>query len=1091
VARVGPRIYNLFPLLAGRFDQWRPHIKRAAALGFNWLFVNPVQAPGRSGSIYSIRDYYEFNPLLIADGEGPSPKKQFSAVVHEARDLGLSTMVDLVINHTAIDAVLTETHPHWYRRNDDGSIYNPRAVDPADTSRVTIWYDLAELNYHDATAARELLTYWLEYIRHMASLGVRGFRCDAAYKVPADFWRELIASVRHTSPDLHFFAETLGCAIEETEALKDCGFDYFFNSSKWWDFKSPWLLEQHERFRRVAPSIAFPESHDTERLANAHNDPERAAEEAKFRYLFAACFSSGVMMPVGYEFGFRRPLHVVETRPAHWEDTSHNICDYIAAVNDLKANTAALNAEGKVRRITYDETPAIALLREGEDAKSDALLLLINASSETTASVEFPRLIAGLGRSFGAFEDITPQNTPQPLGGVGTVTLEPLGMRVIRAIVADVQAAKRTNPKPASALARVAIEGISPLVDGGRYPLKRVIGDVVRIEADVFSDGHGTLAAELRYRSPLGVWTAVPMVQGDNDRWSAAFVVTQQGPYCFSIEAWHDEYAGWQSDLKKKMAAGQSIKLDIEEGVELVRAAAGRVAEAHQAEARALLSSIVDGATHLHGERLLSDEITAFMRVHDARPFRTTQGPFEITVSRPAARFSAWYEIFPRSATDDSKRHGTFRDVIRRLDDIKGLGFDVLYMPPIHPIGFKNRKGRNNSLQADVDDPGSPYAIGARSGGHTAVHPDLGTIEDFRALVREARERDIEIALDFAIQCSLDHPWITEHPDWFEWRSDGSIKFAENPPKRYEDIVNVQFYGDAFPAAWRALRDVIFYWADEGVRLFRVDNPHTKPLPFWEWLITESRRQYPDILFLSEAFTRPKMMYRLAKIGFDQSYSYFTWRNTKDELTSYLTELTQSPVREFFRPNFFANTPDINPFFLQTSGRAGFMIRATLAATLGTSWGISSGFELCEATPVPGKEEFLNSEKYEIRAWDWHRPGNIRDFITALNRVRRENPALQQFVNLQFHTAHHDKVLFYSKATALRDNVIWIAVSLDPHHPVECQLDLPRHTIGFDHHAEVHARDLIQNRDVYWGPGHPRVWFDQSNPCHLWRIKLP
>ena len=377
-----------------------------------------------------------------------------------------------------------------------------------------------------------------------------------------------------------------------------------------------------------------------------------------------------------------------------------------------------------------------------------------------------------------------------------------------------------------------------------------------------------------------------------------------------------------------------------------------------------------------------------------------------LDVDRPQAGFASWYEMFPRSATDDPARHGTFVDVIARLPAIRAMGFDVLYFPPIHPIGTTNRKGRNNALRAEPDDVGSPYAIGGPEGGHDAIHPQLGTLDDFRALVAAAKDHGLEIALDFAIQCSPDHPWLREHPDWFRWRPDGSIRFAENPPKKYEDIVNPDFYAEAaMPGLWLALRDVVQFWVDQGVRIFRVDNPHTKPLPFWHWMIADIRGRHPDVIFLAEAFTRPKLMYRLAKVGFTQSYTYFTWRNTKQEIIEYLTELNAPPVRDFFRPNFFVNTPDINPPFLQTSGRPGFLIRAALACTLSGLWGMYSGFELCEAAPLPGREEYLDSEKYQIRVRDFAAPGNIVGEITALNRIRRAHPALQSHLGVTFYPA--------------------------------------------------------------------------------------
>jgi starch synthase (maltosyl-transferring) len=422
----------------------------------------------------------------------------------------------------------------------------------------------------------------------------------------------------------------------------------------------------------------------------------------------------------------------------------------------------------------------------------------------------------------------------------------------------------------------------------------------------------------------------------------------------------------------------------------------------------------------------------------------------------------------------------------------RDMGFDVLYFPPIHPIGRKNRKGRNNSLTPGPDDPGSPYAIGSPEGGHTAIHPDLGTFDDFKRMVAAAHAHGLELALDFAIQCAPDHPWIQEHKGWFDWRPDGTIKYAENPPKKYQDIVNVHFYGDALPSLWYELRDVVLFWVGQGCKIFRVDNPHTKPLPFWEWMIREVQSRHPDTIFLAEAFTKPKMMKRLAKVGFTQSYSYFTWRNTKVELTEYLTELTADEPREHMRPNFFVNTPDINPPFLQTSGRPGFRIRAALAATLSPLWGVYSGFELCEATPIPGREEYLDSEKYEIKAWDWDRPGNIREDVTLLNRIRRENPALWRFTNLQFQAAWNDNVLVYSKISETLDNAVLVAVNLDPHQAQGCQFEVPLWRFGLDEHASIGVEDLLGGHRFTWTGKVQHVWLDpQHNPYAIWRLVPP
>src|SRR5581483_4571887 len=535
----------------------------------------------------------------------------------------------------------------------------------------------------------------------------------------------------------------------------------------------------------------------------------------------------------------------------------------------------------------------------------------------------------------------------------------------------------RRQALAAAKTTRVVIGHVSPLVEEGRAPVKRVVGEPVVVEADIFSDGHGELAADLLWRpADEAEWCRLPMKPLGNDRWTATFRPERVGDHFFTLEAWRDDFGSLQHGAEAKHKAGQPIALDVKEMSLQIERQLPPEAE-RDSRLRTFLTRLRRAKEADRIDLLLSAEARAALRDTTAEAARTRRSPpVPLIVDRRAALFASWYELFPRSQSGSPTRHGTFKDVIARLPAIAAMGFDVLYFPPIHPIGRVNRKGRNNSTKAEPGEPGSPYAIGAEEGGHDAIHPELGTLEDFHQLREAAAVHGLEIALDFAIQCAPDHPWLKQHPGWFAWRADGSIAYAENPPKKYEDIVNVDFYAkDAVPDLWLALRDVVLHWRKQGVATFRVDNPHTKPLPFWRWLIADIRARYPDTLFLSEAFTKPQMMYALAQAGFSQSYTYFTWRNTKAEIESYLTELTQGPPKDFFRPNFFVNTPDINPVFLQRSGRAGFLIRAALATTLSGLWGLYSGFELCEGAPLPGREEYINSEKYEIRAWDWQRPG--------------------------------------------------------------------------------------------------------------------
>jgi starch synthase (maltosyl-transferring) len=1094
-ANGGPRIYNLFPSLFGSVDTWREHLPRIADMGFDWLYLNPIHYPGFSGSLYALKDLNRLNDLFaVAGRDADATIKSF---IGDAERRGLRVMFDLVVNHTSKDARLVDQHPEWYRR-EGAELYSPRVVDPDDTSRMTVWGDLAELDYENRESRQGLIAYWADYVKRLTRLGVHGFRCDAAYKVPGDVWARLIAAAREISPDVVFFAETLGAAPHQMENLRDAGFDYFFNSSKWWDFRSDWLLDQYDRYRVIAPSVSFPESHDTERVAAevGTDDPVRIAQHAKFRYLFAACFSTGVMIPAGYEYGFKRKLDVVHTRPHHWEDAHIDITDFIAATNAMKAATPVLNEEGPLHRLSAPHADVVALMREAVERNDGCALLLINPNSDRAHTVDPGALLAETGGIYARFDDVTPHATPRRLDPGAPITLDALEMRVFRGDPAPEGARGKTRraaakqPQPVSS-GRVAIETIWPEIDGGRHPIKRVVGDTVEVWADVFSDGHEVIAAAVRYRDGESDWREVPMAHFDNDRWVGRFPVRRIGRYRYVVAGWRDPYATWRRDVIKKRDAGQPLSLEISEGRALVQRAATESGSKALIGLAKRLELQADDETAL--ETLLADDVFDLMQRCGIREdVSTSEREYEVIVDRTAARYAAWYELFPRSMSGDPARHGTFDDVIGRLPYIRELGFDVLYLPPIHPIGRTNRKGRNNSLTAGPGDPGSPYAIGSSEGGHTAIHPELGDIASFKRLVDAARREGIEIALDFAIQVSPDHPWIREHPEWFDWRPDGTIRFAENPPKKYEDIVNVHFYRESYPGLWYALRDIVLFWADHGVKVFRVDNPHTKPLPFWEWIIRDVQDDHPDVIFLAEAFTRPKMMRKLAKIGFTQSYTYFTWRHTKAEFTDYLTELSQTAAKEYFRPNFFVNTPDINPPFLQTGGRPAFQIRAALAATLSSAWGMYSGFELCEATPILGREEYLNSEKYEIKAWDWERPGNIREYIARLNKIRRYNPALHDFVNLRFYTAHDDHVLFYGKMTPSRDNVVWIAVNLDPYSVREADVELPFHELRLDGGASVEIEDLFTGGKFRWTGNRQRVRLDpQHNPCAIWRVTPP
>ncbi len=635
---------------------------------------------------------------------------------------------------------------------------------------------------------------------------------------------------------------------------------------------------------------------------------------------------------------------------------------------------------------------------------------------------------------------------------------------------------------------RVLVEAVHPELDAGRFAVKREQGAVFEVWADIVMDGHDLARAVLRYIPPGAEAREVPMVLVDNDRWRGRFRLDHLGRTRYQVEAWPDRFGTWVRDTGRKQADGQDIRLDLQEGRALVADAVAGAERAVRAALERLLDSLGEDPL-TWAAALTAPETRALMAKADDRRHAGRSRLLEVAVDRVEARCAAWYEIMPRSQSPDPGRTGTLADCIDRLPAVRDMGFDVLYLLPIHPIGRVNRKGRNNSLTAEPGDPGSPYAIGSPDGGHDAVEPALGSLDDFRRLVAAARSHGLEIALDFAIQCAPDHPWVAAHPEWIRFRPDGSIKYAENPPKKYQDIVNVDFEGAGPDGLWQALRDAVLFWVAEGVEIFRVDNPHTKPFLFWEWLIREVHARNPRVIFLAEAFTRPKLMKALAKLGFTQSYTYFTWRNTKAELTEYLTELTRSGMQEYYRPNFFPVTPDILPHYLQTSGRPGFMVRLVLAATLASVYGVYSGFELCEAAALPGREEYANSEKYEIKHWDWDRPGHIKDLIQAVNRIRRDNPALQYLTTLEFCNADNPAVIFYAKIMPDRSNAVFVAVNLDPHQAQETMIDLPLGRLGLAPDRPYLLDDLLLGHSWWWTGGRQHLRLEPGrNPAAIFRI---
>jgi len=653
----------------------------------------------------------------------------------------------------------------------------------------------------------------------------------------------------------------------------------------------------------------------------------------------------------------------------------------------------------------------------------------------------------------------------------------------------------RHGPQPApNGRVRAVIEGISPQVDHGRFAVKRVVGDRVAVEADCFADGHDLVACVLRFRrEDEQQWQESPMTALGNDRWRGEFTVSALGRYRYTVRAWVDPFRSWRADFSRRVDA-DDIRVAAHVGTDLIAAAAARA----RGEQRRLLA---DFARRL-GETLevealreiaLDERLAEAAENHPDRSLETTYPvEFPLQVDRPRAAFSSWYELFPRSTSPREGVHGSLADCAGRLPYVAKMGFDVVYLPPIHPIGRERRKGPNNTLVAGRADPGSPWAIGATEGGHKALHPELGSIDDFRRLVARAQSLGLEVALDIAFQCAPDHPYVLDHPEWFRHRPDGSVQYAENPPKRYQDIYPFHFECEAWPALWDELLSIFTYWIGEGVRIFRVDNPHTKPFPFWEWAIAKIQREHPDVILLAEAFTRPKVMHRLAKLGFTQSYTYFTWRNTKQELIEYFTELTRRPGREYFRPNCWPNTPDILPEALQAGGRPAFIARLVLAATLCPNYGIyGPAFELLEHQPLlPGSEEYADSEKYALRHWDLARPDTLAPLIGRINAARRENSALQYGGELAFCEVDNEALIAYMRLGTERDNAILVVVNLDPHHAQSgwVVVDLPRIGVEPDQSYQVH--DLLTDARYLWQGPRNFVLLDPARvPAHVFRVR--
>jgi len=988
-------------------------------------------------------------PRLSAEQVGLAPA---------AGDAGLDLLLRGRIDMLDVGDSLVRAHPEAFavrRAVPVDGVVDPRRPAPATGQAI------ARLGQEES--GRRLLSPLTQRLASLADAGAAGFVLDAPDSAAAPFYRSLIDGLRAAYPELRFVAATPGLPRPAAARIADSGFDHLLSSLGWWDMRARWLAEEYQELHHRAPLIAEVTA-DAARRAGAPEEHARLLTAA-------AATGSGLFLPE--DFLRRR--------------------DSLGGVLDASLSLARSceRYQGEIRVLSAPTAPVTVLARGVTASLRDSeeiLILLVNLGGEGEAPIEKPReLLPGvaLARLRCLSAECDPLTPLAP--GEARVLAGERAKPIVRKVAAGRKAAKEAGERP-----RLVVEAVSPCVSGGDFAVKRVVGDVVEVEADIYGDGHEHLEAALSWR-PLDSrdWRRAPMRLTVNDRWTGSFTLERLGAHEFVVEAWLDRFGGFRDGFAKKRQAGVALPVDFMEGHLLVEQAEGR-SSGRLAKALAAQRERYEAAESEddQADLLLSEELLELMQQADQRPFRHASAPQRIDAERLEARFSSWYELFPRSQSGDVGRHGTFDDVVRRLPQVREMGFDTLYFPPIHPIGTSNRKGPNNTLTPKPGDPGSPYAIGSAEGGHDAIHPELGSFEDFRRLVAAARREGLEIAIDFAIQCAPDHPWLKDHPGWFAWRPDGSMKYAENPPKKYQDIVNVDFYAeDARPGLWEALRDVVLLWADEGVKTFRVDNPHTKPLPFWEWMIGEVRAKHPDAIFLSEAFTRPKVMYRLAKVGFSQSYTYFTWRNTKAELTEYVTELTTSEVKDFFRPHFFVNTPDINPYFLQTSGRPGFQIRAVLAATLSGLFGVYSGFELCEHEPLPGREEYLDSEKYELRPRPWRAPGDIVDDITLLNRLRRGYPALQTHLNTRFYNAWNDQILYYGKQGPDGGDMILVAVSLDPQHPQECDFEVPLWELGLADHEAVVVEDLASGERFQWQGKLQRLRLAPDLPYRIWRIE--
>ena len=1107
---------------------WEALCRRAHEAGFDTLLSSALwrQPEGRRSGV--AQDADACDPVLHPGGA--TMTQVLRALSDTAARQGLDLALDLALDRVAADVVPATADPAWLESDHDDPTRDPRRPET----------DWGVRYLRHGLPGPAFAQRWIERLAEWIRCGVQAFRCMAPQRLGGAGWAALIGPLREEFPHVRFLAWTPGLDPGQLADLRQAGFDAVFSSVPWWDFRAPWLAEEDVRLRAVASVIAMPEV------------PQAAAPPGRYaRALWTAVVTGdGVLAQPRDDAQWEMTAQALQWRAATPLRGAPRLC-----VGDRGYCTALLRESGPVSDGAAGAHLLLLNPEDSEPARADwagsaglappGRLVRLNGADEGDELPPAGYRLCGVDTSDPEWK---------PLARPASARPDPrLAPRIVVEQVTPVLDGGRHMPKcvageTVAVQADIYLDGHDELAATVQWraadetawhsvPMRHLGND--RWQAELrprrvgqhefriaaWLDEWQTYRTELRKKHAAGVQVGLELQEG----------------------ALHLREALERAGRQRRSASARAVvERALERLAELVGAgtgAAGATAGSAPsapgaAPARAAarptrvsrgrgiaprgedndastsvpaaadpgplpdLSGMPPDAAAIRAadamvQTLLETELADAMAALADHPFLTeTPEPYPLWADRRAAGFSSWYELFPRSQSPQAGRHGTFDDVHARLPDIRAMGFDVLYFPPIHPIGHAHRKGPNNSLHAGEHDPGSPYAIGSPEGGHDAIHPELGTLEDFLRLVKAAHAYGLEIALDYAIQCSPDHPWLRERPDWFSRRADGSIRYAENPPKKYEDIVNVSFYRRNARRArvlplWRALRDVVLFWAEHGVRIFRVDNPHTKPLPFWEWLIADVHMRHPDVVFLSEAFTRPKMMYRLAKIGFTQSYTYFTWRNEKHEIAAYLEELASVPIADFFRPNFFVNTPDINPYYLQSGLRAAFLARAALAALGAGSWGLYSGFELCEWQPVPGKEEYLDSEKYQLRQRDWNAPGHIKGEIAQLNAIRQAHPAL--WSQRGYRTVPNDNphVLSFLRTSTDGGSTLLAAINLDPHGPQHAALEVPYDAAVRQGRAAVRAEDLLDGGAALWPEGRTHVSLHPGRPYRVWRLTAP